>query len=83
MTALLALAALALADDYTPFVNGPSKEAESAIAGFEPAPGLKIELTAAEPLLANPVCFCFDGQGRCYVVETHRHTQGVPDTRGV
>jgi quinoprotein glucose dehydrogenase len=43
---------------------------------------LKVEVWAAEPLLANPVCFCFDGQGRCYVVETHRHTQGVPDTRG-
>jgi quinoprotein glucose dehydrogenase len=43
---------------------------------------LKVEVWAAEPLLANPVCFCFDEKGRCYVVETHRHTDGVPDTRG-
>jgi quinoprotein glucose dehydrogenase len=43
---------------------------------------LKVEVWASEPLLANPVCFCFDEKGRCYVVETHRHTDGVPDTRG-
>ena len=42
----------------------------------------KVEVWASEPLLENPVCFCFDEKGRCYVVETHRHTQGVPDTRG-
>ncbi|MCI0700083.1 MAG: HEAT repeat domain-containing protein, partial [Planctomycetia bacterium] len=43
---------------------------------------LKVELWAEEPLLANPVCFYFDERGRCFVVETYRHTDGVPDTRG-
>ena len=43
---------------------------------------LKLDVWAAEPLLANPVCFTFDEKGRCFVVETYRHTQGVPDTRG-
>jgi quinoprotein glucose dehydrogenase len=43
---------------------------------------LKAEVWAAEPLLENPVSFCFDEKGRCYLVETHRHTEGVPDTRG-
>ena len=52
MIAFLA-AALALADDYTPFVHGPSNEAEQAIAGFQPAAGLKVDLVAAEPLLAE------------------------------
>src|SRR5262245_45402885 len=44
--------------------------------------GLKVEVWAAEPHLANPVAFTFDEKGRCFVVETFRHTQGVPDTRG-
>jgi quinoprotein glucose dehydrogenase len=43
---------------------------------------LKVEVWAAEPLLANPVAFGFDETGRCFVVETFRHTHGVPDTRG-
>jgi quinoprotein glucose dehydrogenase len=44
--------------------------------------GLKVEAWAAEPHLANPVAFAFDEKGRCYVAETFRHTDGVPDTRG-
>jgi quinoprotein glucose dehydrogenase len=43
---------------------------------------MKVEVWAAEPLLENPVCFAFDEKGRCFVVETHRLTDGVPDTRG-
>lgn len=65
--------------------QGQSKmtPAEEAAAQVQLADkNLKVEVWAAEPLLANPVCFCFDEKGRCYVVETHRHTQGVPDTRG-
>ena len=81
MLALL-LAFLTLSDDYSPFVHGPSKEAESAIAGFETAPGLKVELVAAEPLLANPVCFTVDRIGRIFVAETFRLHAGVTDTRG-
>ncbi len=46
------------------------------------AGGLKPTVWAAEPLMANPVSFCFDGQGRCYVAETTRFEHGVPDTRG-
>src|SRR4029453_17067525 len=43
--------------------------------------GLKVELHAAEPLLANPVAFCFDLQGRIYVAETYRLHQGVTENR--
>jgi quinoprotein glucose dehydrogenase len=43
---------------------------------------LKVEVWASEPLLANPVCFCFDEKGRVYVAETNRLHTGVPDTRG-
>ncbi|HEY2783685.1 MAG TPA: PVC-type heme-binding CxxCH protein [Fimbriiglobus sp.] len=45
------------------------------------AGGLKVEVWAAEPLLANPVCFAFDENGKCYVAETYRHSEGVTDTR--
>ncbi|HYT95545.1 MAG TPA: PQQ-dependent sugar dehydrogenase [Gemmataceae bacterium] len=43
--------------------------------------GMKVDLFAAEPLLANPVCFCFDEQGRLYVAETYRLHAGVTDNR--
>jgi quinoprotein glucose dehydrogenase len=43
--------------------------------------GLKIDLFAAEPLLANPVAFCFDEKGACFVAETFRIQQGVTDNR--
>jgi quinoprotein glucose dehydrogenase len=32
-------------------------------------------------MLANPVSFCFDEKGRCYVAETFRLHHGVPDNR--
>src|SRR3954463_14896716 len=44
----------------------------SAMRLFHVAPGLKIDLFAAEPMIQNVVNFTFDEQGRCYVVESHR-----------
>lgn len=44
--------------------------------------GIKAEVWAAAPMMANPVAFCFDEKGRCYVAETTRFDHGVPDTRG-
>ena len=43
--------------------------------------GFTAELWASEPLLANPVAFTFDGQGRMYVSETHRYRSSVLDIR--
>ncbi|MBI5799953.1 MAG: HEAT repeat domain-containing protein [Verrucomicrobia bacterium] len=57
-------------------------DAELAAKKFKLAPGLKVELWAAEPMLANPVAFCIDERGRIYVSETHRLHQGVTDIRG-
>ena len=65
-----------------PKVSGPSDEGESAIKRFQVAPGLKVDLWAAEPLLANPVAITVDEKGRWYVAETFRHSDGVPDIRG-
>ena len=45
-------------------VKPASNEGTIAMKGFELAPGLKLSLVAAEPLLANPVAFDIDEQGR-------------------
>jgi quinoprotein glucose dehydrogenase len=82
--------AVALADDpkepskeppYNPTVKPASGEGEAAIKRFQVDKSLKLELWAAEPLLANPVCFAFDEKGRCFVAETFRLHAGVTDNR--
>lgn len=81
---LLAGASL-FADDPDPYAKQISKISDAgakAIKRFQVADGLRISLFAAEPMLANPVAFCFDEQGRCYVVETFRLHKGVTDNRG-
>lgn len=66
---------------YTPKIVGKSDEGERAIQRFRIPMGMKGELFAAEPMLANPVAFCFDEQGRIYVAETFRQQKGVEDNR--
>jgi len=69
-------------DPYAPHVAAASKEGAQAMAGFKLPEGWKLELVAAEPLLANPVCFAFDYDGKTvYVGETFRHHKGVTDIR--
>ncbi len=86
MTAAWLLAACALlqhggATPHVPEVKSASKEALEAMAGFRVPPGFRVELWAAEPLLANPVAFHVDHQGVGYVAETFRHHAGTPDLR--
>src|SRR5262249_135015 len=59
-----------------------SKEKLAAMKPLRLPKGLAVDLSAAEPLLANPVSFCFDENGRCYVAETFRLHAGVTDNRG-
>lgn len=47
----------------------PVLSPEEALAGFRVAPGFKVELVAAEPLVQSPVQAQFDHQGRLWVVE--------------
>lgn len=79
-------AALAMAADLQPpksvDVKPASNEGAIAMKGFELAEGLELSLVAAEPLLANPVAFDIDEQGRFYVVESFRLHKGVMDIRG-
>src|SRR5262249_57951098 len=51
---------------YSPYIHGPSKEAETAIGSFRLPKGLRATVWAAEPMLAHPASFCFDERGRCY-----------------
>jgi quinoprotein glucose dehydrogenase len=67
---------------YDPSVAAASDDAQKAIAGFRLDKSLKVEVWAAEPMLAHPVAFTFDEKGVCYVAETFRLHNGVTDTRG-
>ncbi|MCA9040360.1 MAG: HEAT repeat domain-containing protein [Planctomycetaceae bacterium] len=58
------------------------KEAALLMEGFQIPEGFEAHVFATEPLLANPVCFTIDEQGRFYVAETHRREKGVTDNRG-
>src|SRR6266511_729192 len=66
-----------------PKIAPASDEGELAIKKFQVAPGLKVDLWAAEPMFANPVAFNFDEKGRAYVCETFRLNAGVDDIRGI
>lgn len=43
--------------------------------------GFRVELFAREPLVADPVAFDIDSQGRVFVAESHRQERGVEDNR--
>ncbi len=72
---------VAAKSSYDPPIAKASDEGLKAIRSFRVPAGLKVELFAAEPLLANPVAFCLDENGVAYVAETFRHSDGVTDTR--
>lgn len=59
-----------------------ANEPAEAAARAQLEKGLKAEVWAAEPMLENPVAFAFDEHGRCFIAETNRLHDGVPDTRG-
>ncbi|MDB5172115.1 MAG: hypothetical protein JWN51_888 [Phycisphaerales bacterium] len=69
-------------DDYSKEIHTASDEGQQSIGHIKVADGLSIELWAAEPMLANPVCMRVDDKDRVYVVETFRHTSDVLDIRG-
>nr|HMQ23262.1 glucose dehydrogenase [Planctomycetota bacterium] len=62
-------------------VQPASEEARKAIARFQLPKGMRVELFAAEPALANPVSFTVDSKGHVYVCETFRLHKGVTDNR--
>jgi quinoprotein glucose dehydrogenase len=64
----------------------PLPDPVSSMKRFRIPTGFKIEIFAAEPLLANPVSFSIDERGRFFVAETYRHgavAQNPPVFNGV
>jgi putative membrane-bound dehydrogenase-like protein len=55
-----------------------SPQAASALASFQLKPGFRIELVAAEPMVAAPAAMAFDENGRLFVAEM----SDSPDRRG-
>ena len=49
---------------------------EKATESFQLEPGLRIELVAAEPLVASPVALAFDERGRLFVAENRGYPTG-------
>ncbi len=64
-----------------PDIAAASDEAAQAIKRMKVPAGMEVKLWAAEPLLANPVAFNFDEQGRIFVAETYRYRSSVLDIR--
>lgn len=68
---------------FAPVVDAASDEAALALHRMKLPPGLVARLWAAEPMLANPVAFNLDEQGRVFVAETHRYRTSVLDIRDI
>ena len=73
--------AQATGDDAKAAKPAAGDSAEAAVKKLSVAPGLQVDVWASEPLLINPVAFCFDEKGRAFVVETGRRRSSVPDIR--
>ena len=58
-------------DKSQPVTGTKAVDAEHALSTFEVPPGFKIELVAAEPMVADPVDMEIDEYGNFYVVEMH------------
>lgn len=59
--------------------TAPPKSPEESRACFQIAPGMRIELVAAEPLVFDPVAVAFDDRGRMFVVEYADYPIGPPE----
>ncbi len=58
-----------------------TQAATKQIAAFRYPQGLRVELFAAEPMLASPVAFCLDERGRVFVAEEYRFNRGTEENR--
>lgn len=64
-----------------PVVAPASDEGVNNIKKFTFPHEFKIDMVAAEPMLANPVAFCVDEQNNFYVSETYRYRSSTLDIR--
>lgn len=59
--------------------SSPVLSAQEELETFRIAPGFRVELVAAEPLVVDPVAMDWDDEGRLYVVEMRGY---MPDVDG-
>ncbi|HTL27734.1 MAG TPA: PVC-type heme-binding CxxCH protein, partial [Tepidisphaeraceae bacterium] len=50
-------------------------EPADVLKTFKVRPGFHIELVAAEPLVIDPICMCFDENGRLFVIEMRDYSE--------
>lgn len=74
-------AAIETNEPEPPVIAAASDEGRTALAGFKIPAGLRAELFAAEPLVANVVAFQVAPDGRIFLCETFRQQKGVEDNR--
>ena len=55
----------------------PMISPEESVAKTEIAPGFKLELVAAEPMVEEPVCMAWGPDGELYVAEMHTYMLDV------
>lgn len=55
----------------------PGHSPDEALKLFDPRPGMKVELVAAEPLVVDPVAFDWGPDGRLWVVEMRDYPNGL------
>ena len=67
--------------DYPSDLPAPIRTPAGELGTFRLAPGLRIELVAAEPMVQDPVAMTFDEAGRLWVVEMRGFMPNV-DGRG-
>ncbi len=72
---MIAIPAVADSDQSDKQSNSQQTNPADAIASFKVAPGFRVELVAAEPLLRDPVAMAFDEAGRLFVVEYPEYNQ--------
>ncbi len=58
----------------------PPLSPEEALKTFRVAPGYRLELVAAEPMVQNPIAFEFDPDGRIWVVEYQGYMRDIKGT---
>ncbi len=69
-------------DPYVGKLAKASDDWKKTLARIKLPAGVKADIWAAEPLVANIIAFHFDEKGRCFVAETYRLHAGVTDNRG-
>jgi len=64
------------------FPRVPATEPAAALATFEVAPGMTLELVAHEPDVVDPIAMAFDERGRAFVVEMRGYSERREDALG-